>query len=126
MPWLFATARRHIANRNRSTRRRQALSDRLVNATAFNDAHLEAEQSDINEDLTDAIRRLPAAEREALMLVAWDGLDPKRAAVAAGCSGPTLRVRLHHARSRLKHELTAGSETTTRESLRKERLEKAR
>jgi len=127
VPWLFATARRHIANRNRSTRRRQALSDRLINAHAFGDAQqLEVEHIQIDQDLIDAIRRLPAGEREALMLVAWDGLDPRRAALAAGCSVPALRVRLHRARSRLKRELTSISETVPRAPLPKERLEKAR
>jgi RNA polymerase sigma factor (sigma-70 family) len=126
VPWLFATARRHIANRNRSTRRRQALSDRLINAHSFGDTQLEAEHMQIDEDLIEAIRRLPAGEREALMLVAWDGLDPRRAALAAGCSGPALRVRLHRARSRLKRELTSMSETAVHAPLPKERLEKAR
>jgi RNA polymerase sigma factor (sigma-70 family) len=127
VPWLFATARRHIANRNRSARRRQALSDRLVNSHAFGDAHLlEEERAQIDEEIVDAIRRLPAGEREALMLVAWDGLDPKRAAVAAGCSGTALRVRLHRARSRLKRELASLAETAIRAPLPKERLENVR
>jgi len=127
VPWLFATARRHIANRNRSTRRRKALSDRLTTVHAFGEAQQpDAEPSEIDEAIVDAICRLPAGEREALMLVAWDGLDPKRAAVAAGCSGPALRVRLHRARSRLKRELTSISETVPRTPLPKERLEKAR
>jgi hypothetical protein len=33
------------------------------------------------------LRSLSGREREALLLVAWDGLDPARAAGAAGCSG---------------------------------------
>jgi len=127
VPWLFATARRHIANRNRSTRRRQVLSDRLITVHAFGEAQQpEAEASEIDEAIVDAIRRLPAGEREALMLVAWDGLDYKRAAVVAGCSRPALRVRLHRARSRLKRELTSLSETVPRTPLPKERLERAR
>jgi RNA polymerase sigma factor (sigma-70 family) len=127
VPWLFATARRHIANRNRSTRRRQALSDRLIDAHAFGEApQPDAETVDIDRDIVDAIRRLPAGEREALMLVAWDGLDPKRAAIAAGCSGAALRVRLHRARSRLKRELASMSETTAHGALPKERLENVR
>jgi RNA polymerase sigma factor (sigma-70 family) len=127
VPWLFATARRHIANRNRSTRRRQALSDRLINAHDFGEApQPDAESVEIDRDIVDAIRRLPAGEREALILVAWDGLDPKRAAIAAGCSGAALRVRLHRARSRLKRELASMSETTAHAPLPKERLENVR
>jgi RNA polymerase sigma-70 factor (ECF subfamily) len=127
VPWLFATARRHIANRNRSTRRRQALRLCLINAHALGDApQPEAEPVEIDGDIVDAIHRLPAGEREALMLVAWDGLDPKRAAIAAGCSGAALRVRLHRARSRLKRELASISETTAHASLPRERLENVR
>jgi RNA polymerase sigma factor (sigma-70 family) len=126
VPWLFATARRHIANRNRSTRRRQALGNRLITVQAFEELEPDAEQDEIDENLIAAIRRLPPGEREALMLVGWDGLDPRRAAVAAGCSGPALRVRLHRARSRLKRELTSISQTVPSAPLPKERLEKAR
>jgi RNA polymerase sigma-70 factor (ECF subfamily) len=35
--------------------------------------------------------RLSAQEREALLLVAWEGLEPARAARAAGCSGAAFR-----------------------------------
>lgn len=127
VPWLFATARRHIANRNRGTRRRRALSDRLINEHAFGESQqAEAELVEIDEELVEALRGLPPAEREALMLVAWDGLDPKRAAVAAGCSGPTFRVRLHRARSRLKRELASFSERAVCAPLPKERLEEVR
>jgi RNA polymerase sigma-70 factor (ECF subfamily) len=41
------------------------------------------------------------------MLVAWEGLDPKRAAQAAGCSQATYAVRLHRARKRLDRALYA-------------------
>lgn len=104
VPWLFGTARRHIANRRRSSRRRQALGHRLAEG-AVESPEYQPQIPEVDEDLLAAIRRLPDKEREALMLVAWDGLDPKRAAQAAGCSGGALRVRLHRARSRLKKEL---------------------
>jgi RNA polymerase sigma factor (sigma-70 family) len=105
VPWLFAVARRTIANGRRASRRRNALDEKL--ATSFVTAQVEPGAPDeIDHELLAAIRRLPNAEREAFMLVAWDGLRPARAARAAGCSGPTFRVRLHRARRRLRNELT--------------------
>ena len=105
-PWLFRTASLHVANRRRSSRRRQALDHRLIEG-AVETSGFRPEITELDERLVGAINRLPDKEREALMLVAWDGLDPKRAARAAGCSAGAFRVRLHRARSRLKHELEA-------------------
>jgi RNA polymerase sigma-70 factor (ECF subfamily) len=106
LPWLLGTARHHIANRRRSSRRRQALDRRLVDG-AVESPEYQPEISDVDERLVEAIKRLPTKEREALMLVAWDGLDPRRAARAVGCSSGAFRVRLHRARSRIKRELDA-------------------
>lgn len=61
--------------------------------------------SEVDERLLTAIAELPEAEREAFMLVAWDGLDPQRASRAAGCNAGTFRMRLHRARRRLKQEM---------------------
>jgi len=105
-PWLFRTASHHVANRRRSSKRRQALDHRLTER-AVETSDFRPEITEVDQRLVEAINRLPDKEREALMLVAWDGLDPKRAARAAGCSSGALRVRLHRARSRLKHELDA-------------------
>jgi RNA polymerase sigma factor (sigma-70 family) len=110
VPWLFATARLHIANRHRSSRRRQALGERLMNVRQpIDDQPTDIERREVDERLLEAIRRLPPKEREALMLVAWDGLTPRRAARAAGCGAPAFRVRLHRARARLKRALEAAS-----------------
>ena len=128
MPWLFATARRHIANRDRGTRRRQALSDRLITVHAFGEAQQpDAETSEIDEALVDAIRRLPAGEREALMLVPR-GMDSIPRGLPSPPDAPDPRyacdsTALVHARRR---ELTSTSETVPRTPLPKERLEKAR
>jgi RNA polymerase sigma-70 factor (ECF subfamily) len=106
LPWLFVTARKLIANRHRSTGRQGALHKRLAARPAwvFQQA-APSDLSEIDERLLDAISRLPAAEREAFMLVAWDGLDTQRAARAAGCSAATFRMRLHRARRCLKQQI---------------------
>jgi RNA polymerase sigma-70 factor (ECF subfamily) len=49
-----------------------------------------------------ALRALPAAERDVLLLVAWEQLTPAEAAVALGIPQGTVRSRLHRARSALR------------------------
>jgi RNA polymerase sigma-70 factor (ECF subfamily) len=52
-----------------------------------------------------ALASLGQAERELLMLIAWEGLTPAEAAVALGCSANACRIRLHRARRKLEHAL---------------------
>jgi len=52
-----------------------------------------------------ALSRLREPDREALLLVAWDGLDASGAATVLGTSPATFMVRLHRARRRLEKEL---------------------
>jgi RNA polymerase sigma-70 factor, ECF subfamily len=52
-----------------------------------------------------ALARLSDGDREALILVAWEGLSTAEGATAFGCSPTAFRVRLHRARRRLRTEL---------------------
>ena len=61
-----------------------------------------AEQEDV---VTNALARLRPGDREAITLVAWDGLTPAQAAAALGLPGVAFRVRLHRAKARLHREL---------------------
>jgi RNA polymerase sigma-70 factor, ECF subfamily len=105
IPWLLVTARKLIANRHRSTGRRAALYDKLAAGSPWNFESTTPELSEIDQGLLAAIAQLPEAQREAFMLVAWDGLDVQRASRAAGCSAATFRMRLHRARRRLKQKI---------------------
>ncbi len=106
LPWLFVTARKLIANRHRSTERRGALREKLISGSAWVlEQAPRSDLSEVDERLLAAIAELPDAEREAFMLVAWDGLDALRASRAAGCSAATFRMRLHRARRRLKQQI---------------------
>ncbi len=51
--------------------------------------------------VVNALRALPARELEAILLVAWDGLDPQRAARVVGCTPAAFRARLYRARRHL-------------------------
>jgi RNA polymerase sigma factor (sigma-70 family) len=55
--------------------------------------------------LMPAVRALPAAEREVLLLVAWEQLTPAEAAEALGIPQGTARGRLHRARATLRQVL---------------------
>jgi RNA polymerase sigma-70 factor, ECF subfamily len=107
LPWLYGVARRAIANARRGARRADALAQHAAAGLA------PAEARDIADRLGEAelIRRALAAlrdqDREAVMLVAWEGLGPADAARAAGCSRPAFAVRLHRARKRLAIALAA-------------------
>jgi DNA-directed RNA polymerase specialized sigma24 family protein len=48
---------------------------------------------------------LSPREREALLLVAWEGLDPQRAARVVGCAPAAFRARLYRARRQLAAQL---------------------
>jgi RNA polymerase sigma-70 factor (ECF subfamily) len=110
LPWLYAVARRELANRRRAQSRFGAFTarvrrDRLViGADMAPDAS--SQVMDRSNALT-ALSRLRPDDRELLMLVAWEGLSPAAAAASLGVSVATFSVRLHRARQRLQSELAA-------------------
>jgi RNA polymerase sigma-70 factor (ECF subfamily) len=83
LPWLLAVARNVLATQRRGAVRRRALTP---------------------------LSRLAPKDREALTLIAWDGLQPHEAAVVLGDSAGAFRVRLHRARQRLRALLEDSSE----------------
>jgi RNA polymerase sigma-70 factor (ECF subfamily) len=113
LPWLLAVARRVLSTQRRSERRRVALTDRLAAHTpdsARMDAGAEviagagAWESE-NGRLSGALGRLSEADRELLLLIAWEGLTPAQAARVLEVKPATVRVRLLRARRRLSHAL---------------------
>jgi RNA polymerase sigma-70 factor (ECF subfamily) len=79
LPWLYAVARRCLANRLRSGRRDRARSAPVPAVAADQTADTYEQQARAREVLT-ALAALPAKEREALQLCAWEGLSPADAA----------------------------------------------
>jgi RNA polymerase sigma factor (sigma-70 family) len=99
--WLYATARRVIANQRRSSRRRDALYQRLALDAAS--VVQEPPSSDPEESLVhEALRRLGPRDREVLLLAEWEGLSPAQIAAILGCLAMTARGRLHRARGRFR------------------------
>ncbi len=147
LPWLLGVARRVLSTQRRGERRRGALRDRLAeragepiletSETLVEDPS-RAFAVDIHggspgetrrlgngalAGLTDAVlagalARLSEADRELLLLVAWDGLSPAEAATVLGVKPATARVRLSRARRRLTQALSRErSDPTTCSSL---------
>ncbi len=104
LPWLYRTAWNVIANHWRTEERRR----RLVAAASEAPDHA----ADIAERdaLLGALATLSDADREALLLTAWEGLDARDAARAADCSASTFSVRLHRARRRFELALALQDE----------------
>jgi RNA polymerase sigma factor (sigma-70 family) len=101
--WLYGTARRVLANQERAARRRERLAER---ARADASRKVEPGLLEGAENLAAlAFARLPAAERELLALVAWEGLDAGEIAQIYACSRNAARIRLHRARRRFAREL---------------------
>ncbi|WP_129336357.1 RNA polymerase sigma factor [Cellulomonas endophytica] len=105
LPWLLVVARNTIAN----TRRSELRHDERVAALSRVAAAPDDLEGDVAERavMLDALARLPAADRQALLLTAWDGLAPAAAAAVAGCSTTAFSVRVHRARGRLTRLLRA-------------------
>lgn len=106
LPWLYGVARRVLANQRRAAGRSEALEQRIAEAPA-RESHDPGERMADAELMRLAMGRLSDRSREALMLVAWEGLSGAGAARAAGCSSAAFAVRLHRARARLAAELAA-------------------
>lgn len=106
LPWLLVTARNTIANRRRGTVRRDRLTEdiRRIEATAGNSPGADHDVIE-RAAVLGALAQLTYHEREALLLVAWDGLSSFEAAKVAGCTRRAFEVRLSRARARLTREL---------------------
>jgi RNA polymerase sigma-70 factor (ECF subfamily) len=103
LPWLYAVARRCLANRLRSGRRQMRIAPEAPPAAdATADVYEQRTQA---RELLVALAGLPPKEREALQLCAWEGLSPSDAARVVGCTAAAFRVRLHRARRRLAEAL---------------------
>jgi RNA polymerase sigma factor (sigma-70 family) len=105
--WLYATARRVLANQRRANRRRNALHERM----AMERVVTAEEPSDEHVLVHRALDALPVRDREVLLLAEWEGLSPTEIASVVGCLTVTARGRLHRARRRFRaefEELRAG------------------
>jgi RNA polymerase sigma factor (sigma-70 family) len=109
LPWLLGVARNAIANRHRSERRTTALQARIADTERAPVAAPPGPDDLLGSDdrVVRALAKLPEHDRELLMLIAWEGLEPAQLARVLGISRGTANVRLHRARRRLATALAA-------------------
>jgi RNA polymerase sigma factor (sigma-70 family) len=101
LPWLYVAARNVMNNNRRAEIRRDALALRLAVTDRIETDDDPAPVVETRADIVAAMRLLPTLERQALMLVAWEDLEPQRAAAVMGCSPGTFAVRVHRGRRHL-------------------------
>lgn len=98
--WLYAVARRVIANLQRTERRRTRLGLRLAESL-----RTELATHPGPGEATEVLRAMAGlndGDRELLLLVSWEGLAPGEAAKVLEISSLAARSRLHRARRRLR------------------------
>jgi RNA polymerase sigma-70 factor (ECF subfamily) len=106
--WLYGVARRVLANQRRGERRRLRLGERLRSELPAMLAEHAPPSGERSAVLT-ALSRLDEADRELLLLVGWEGLEPAQVARVVGGSVVAVRSRLHRARHRLRTAMEDGT-----------------
>jgi RNA polymerase sigma-70 factor (ECF subfamily) len=101
LPWLLRTAQNALRTHQRAARRRGRLTGALIFDTSLSVQPSAETQAVDRQHTLAALRRLPEVDREALLLVAWDGLDYAQAATVLGVSRSAFATRLVRARRRL-------------------------
>lgn len=97
LPWLYAVARRVLANQRRGNGRRERLA-----------AFLRVEDvptplragEDLDGPVFEALASLPPADQEILRLVAWEDLRNQQVAEVLEITPNAVAIRLHRARAR--------------------------
>jgi len=99
LPWLLGIASNLIGDHRRAERRRLAALERLAGSAT--PAQGEPAVAGLSPELVQALRRLPARDRDALLLVVWGELSYEEAARALEVPVGTVRSRIARARRRL-------------------------
>lgn len=102
-PWLYGIARNVLRAYWRSRHARDNQVTAAEDACDPWDAVVDRlDAAARTGTLAGALRVLPSAEREVLLLVAWEQLTPAQAAAVLGVPPGTARSRLHRARAALR------------------------
>ncbi len=99
LPWLYAVARKTLANERR----------KRVGVTHWHEVLPDGPAPVGDGALAAAFNALNERDREVLRLIAWEGLSLADAATVLGCSAVACRVRYHRAKSRLASRLATAA-----------------
>ncbi len=108
LPWLYAVARRVLANHHRGNGRRE----RLAALLRVEDVPTPLPLGENTEGAAmTALASLAPADQELLRLVAWEELGNREIAQVLGISPNAVAIRLHRARQRFADALAKASPT---------------
>lgn len=106
LPWLYAVARRILANQRRGNGRRA----RLASLLGVEDVPTPLRVGeDRDGPVFAALAALSASDQEILRLVAWEGLRNPQVAEVLGITANAVAIRLHRARARFAAALPLSS-----------------
>jgi len=106
LPWLYAVARRVLANHRRGLGRRERLAALLRVEDVATPMHA---GEDRDGPAFVALASLSPADQEILRLVAWEELGNQQIAGVLGITPNAVAIRLHRARARLADALARNS-----------------
>ncbi|HEU4319583.1 MAG TPA: sigma-70 family RNA polymerase sigma factor [Acidimicrobiia bacterium] len=114
LPYLYGIARRVASNQARSLRRRSRLDARLtaLGVSTAPDPELLVAQSNRDQEIVAAVRRLKPKDREIVMLYAWEDLPRDTIAEMMGMTRSAIDQRIHRANKRLARILQPDSYPT--------------
>ena len=116
-PWLYGIATNLLRDHFRGTRREERKLERsaALNALSRGDEAPDAlERQLLGPQLAAALQGIRAADRDALLLLAWADLDYEQIAVALDIPLGTVRSRIHRARQRVREHLDATTDHRAR------------
>ena len=106
LPWLYAVARRVLANQRRGNGRRE----RLAALLRVDDVPTPIRAGDdLDGPVFEALASLSPADQEILRLVAWEDLRNHQIAEVLGITANAVAIRLHRARARFTDALARAS-----------------
>jgi RNA polymerase sigma factor (sigma-70 family) len=97
-PWLYAVARRVLANQVRADARRERLNAKL----GAQPVPVGTGEAPLAVHVREALAAIAPRDREVLLLAEWEGLTPTEIATVMRCPVVTARGRLHRARRRFR------------------------
>lgn len=118
-PWLFGIATNLLRDHFRSTQREEHKLTRsaALDPPGQDSAEIsELERQLLGPRLAEALQGLPAADRDALLLLAWADLDYEQISQALDVPLGTVRSRIHRARQRVRDHLDKYDERALNEA----------
>ena len=112
---ILDTTANNISNQRRSARRRRGLSLKLggLGQPVAPQPDMQVVRQHEDQQIVDAINRLRPADREVLLLSAWEGLPASQLAVRFGISPKAAEQRLTRAKRRLAAQIGRIEERST-------------